>query len=87
MVSSRTKAVNDKNITRASIGAGSRLRVGYVSANAEDSRYNEITNNGVKKSITGMDIAVRPSSRKVDNGRMSWGGRRCIGLDGRGRCN
>ena len=84
-MSSRTKAEKDKNIARASMGAGLRLRVGYVSANAEDSRYDEITNNGPKKRITGRDIVVKPSSRKVDRGRMSRGGRRWMGLDGQGR--
>jgi len=74
--SSRTKTEKDKNMARASMGAGLRLRLGYTSANAEESRYNEIANNGAKNRITGMDIVVKPSSRKVDNGRMSRGGRR-----------
>ena len=81
MVSSRTRAEKDKNTTRASIGAGLRLRVGYVSANAKDSRYDEIANNGAKKSITGADIVVKPSSRNVDRGSISRDGRRWMGLD------
>ena len=86
-MSSKAKAEKDKNIARASIGAGLRLRVGYTSANAEESRYDEMANNGVKKRITGADIVVKPSSRKVDRGRMTRGGRRWMGLDRCGRCN
>jgi hypothetical protein len=84
MVSSRTKAEKDKNMARASMGAGLRLMVGSMSANAEESRYDEITNNGAKKRTTGTDIVVKPSSRKVDRGRMSRGGKRWMGLDGYG---
>ena len=87
MVRSRTKPEKDKNMARASMGAGPRLIVGNVSANAEDSRYDEMTNNGAKKRITGMDIVVRPSIRKVDSGRMSRGGKRWMGLDRWGRCS
>lgn len=86
-MSSRTKAEKDKNMARASMGAGLKLRVGYVSANAEDSRHEEIANSGLKKRITGRDIVVKPSSRKVDRGRMSRGGKRWMGLDGWGRYN
>ena len=64
-----------------------RLAVRSTSASAEDSRYDEITNSGVKKRITGMDIVVKPSSRKVDRGRMSCGGKRWMGLDAWGRCS
>ena len=81
-MSSRTKTEKDKNTARASMGAGLRLRVGYMSANADDRRYDEIANNGAKKRITGTDIVVNPSSRKVDRGRMSRGGNRWMGLDG-----
>lgn len=87
MVSSRTKAEKDKNMARASMGAGSRLIVRNVSTNAEESKYDEMINNGAKKRITGTDIVVKPSSRKVDRGRMSRGGNRWMGLDGCGRCS
>lgn len=76
MASSRTKQQKDNNMVRASMGAGLKLAVRSTSASAEDSRYDEITNSGVKKRITGMDIVVKPSSRKVDRGRMSCGGKR-----------
>ena len=82
MVSSRTKAEKDKNMVRASMGAGLKLMVGNASTNAEESRYDEITNNGAKKRTTGMDIVVKPSSRKVDRGRISRGGKKWMGLDG-----
>ena len=84
-MSSRTKAEKDKNMARASMGAGMRLMMGNVSANAEESRYDEITNNGAKKRITGADVVVKPSSRKVDRGRMPRGGKRWMGLNGKGR--
>jgi hypothetical protein len=82
MVRSRTKAEKDRNKARASIGAGLRLSVGHASANAEDSRYDEIINSGVKNIITGTNTAKNPSRRKVDKGRMLRGCRRWIGLDG-----
>jgi len=75
-VSNRTKAEKDRNTARASIGAGLRLMVGNVSTNAEESRYDEIANNGAKKRITGTDIVVKPSNRKVDRGRIPRGGKR-----------
>ena len=84
-MSSRAKAEKDRNTARASMGAGLRLMVGSVSTNAEESRYDEITNNGAKKRITGTDIVVKPSSRKVDSGRTSRGGKRWMGLDGYGK--
>jgi hypothetical protein len=71
MVRNRTKAEKDRNIARASMGDGLRLSVGYTSANAEESRYDDITNNGAKNKITGTDILEKPLSRKVDRGRMS----------------
>ena len=87
MVSSRTNTEKNKNMARASMGAGLRLRVGKVSTNAEDSRYDDVINKGAKKRITGTDIVVNPSSRKVDRGIMSRGGKRWMGLDGWGRCS
>lgn len=81
----RTKAQKDRNMVRASMGAGLRLMVVNVSTNADESRYDEMINNGAKKRNTGTDIVVNPSSRKVDKGRISRGGRRWIGLDGNGR--
>ena len=79
---SRTKPQKDKNMVRASMGAGSRLMMENVSTNAEESRYDEMINTGVKKRITGTDIVVNPSNRKLDRGRISRGGKRWIGLDG-----
>lgn len=76
MVRSRTKTEKDRNKARASIGAGLRLNVGHVSANAEDNKYDEIANNGAKNRITGTDTVENPSRRKVDKGRMSRGGKR-----------
>lgn len=81
-MSSRTNAEKDKNMTRASMGAGLRLMVGNASTNAEESRYDEITNNGAKKRTTGTDIVVKPSSINADRGRISRGGKRWMGLDG-----
>lgn len=75
-MSSRTKPEKDRNMARASMGAGLELAVRSVSASAEDSRYDEIANNGAKKRITGADIVVKPSSRKVDRGRIPRGGKR-----------
>ena len=81
-MSSRVTAQKDKNTTLASMGAGPRSMVGHVSTNAEESRYDEIINNGTKKRITGIDIVVKPSNRKVDRGSISRGCKRWMGLDG-----
>jgi len=75
-VRSRTKPEKDKNMALASIGAGLRLRIGNTSANAEDSKNDEMSSKGEKKRITGMDIVVKPSSKKVERGRTSRGGKR-----------
>ena len=81
-MSSRARTQKDKNMVRASMGAGVRSMVGHVSINAKESKYDEISNNGAKKRITGKDIVVKPSSRKVDRGSISRGGKRWMGLDG-----
>lgn len=86
-MSSSTKPEKVNNMALASMGAGLRLVVRSTSASAEDSRYDATANNGAKKRITGMDTAVKPSRRKADRGRMSRGGKRWMGLDGRGRCS
>ena len=81
-MSSRARVQKDKNRVRASMGTAPRSIVGHVSANAEESRYAEIINNGAKKRITGVDIVMKLSSRNVDRGSISRGGKRWMGPDG-----
>ena len=81
------KPEKHRNMARASMGAGLRPMVGNMSTNADDSRYEEMANNGAKKRITGTDIVEKLSNRKVDRGRIARGGKRWIGLDGMGRCS